>query len=184
MYAIWNLKSYFCLKVARMNPFGSHFFIYTDIGAWRGDRFNNWPNRKFTREIHARLRNRMLFGQISTTGKYNPNHKELIYKYEHRQFIEGTFFAGSHQAIERFYNVFFDLHDKRLSAKMFVGKDQHLMSLYTLIHPERVVRLQTENHLCQCDTVTNPWFFYQIFFSNQYSCHVDRFSILNDTIPL
>jgi hypothetical protein len=47
LYAIWNLKSYFCYKISQENPFGSSFFIYTDAVAWGQGVIHDWPDTKF-----------------------------------------------------------------------------------------------------------------------------------------
>lgn len=70
-YAVWNLKVYMLEKVARLNPFGSEFFIFTDSGAWRNFQFTNWPDNTFSRRLVEQLANRPLFGQINPFERSN-----------------------------------------------------------------------------------------------------------------
>jgi hypothetical protein len=121
LYAVWNLKSYTVNKVAKENPFGSEFFIFTDAGAWRrAQPLKNWPNTAFISQTLAPwLNNRILFGQIGTFDLFS----------EHKNIIEGTFFAGSQKAIFDFYERHFEIHDSRMKRGFFVGKDQTIMNL-------------------------------------------------------
>lgn len=65
LYAIWNLKIYMINEVARLNPYKSEFFLFTDAGAWRFQQFEKWPDVQFTRLLASRLDNRILFGQVA-----------------------------------------------------------------------------------------------------------------------
>jgi hypothetical protein len=116
LYAIWNLKSYLSYKIAQENPFNSSFFIYTDIGAWREEIIPYWPNNNFIHLLVSRLKDRILFGQINEIEEQKINHDNINY-----DIIEGTFFAGSKKAIEKFYSNFYKIHDKRLKDGIFIG---------------------------------------------------------------
>ena len=69
LYAVWNLKTYLMKKVTQENPFKSKFFIYTDSGAWRNRKFNNWPDELIVKNVSKKLKNRILYGQIGFPDK-------------------------------------------------------------------------------------------------------------------
>jgi hypothetical protein len=170
LYAIWDLKSYFCHKISQENPFGSSFFIYTDAGAWHNGVLPDWPDTDFVKNSLVQfLDDRVLFGQVNK------------YKYfdERNDIIEGTFFAGSAKALKEFYNNFFSIHDQRLKEGLFVGKDQTIMNLLAFkYYPHTVIRLATWE--LNCTFEYDPWRFFQYFFSANTSLHCtdDRLSLL------
>ena len=78
LYAVWNLKTYILNQVAKVNPFKSEFFIYTDSGAWRGSQFNNWPDESFIHKVKDKIQDRVLYGQVGYDPKDNNLNKNLI----------------------------------------------------------------------------------------------------------
>ena len=112
MYAIWNLKSYLTHKAARMNPYGSEFFVYNDAGAWRSGPIDNWPDPVFTKLVREAVGDRLLLGQVRPKNRADPGRQDSI---------EGGFFAGSANALADFQRVFYDMHDTLLDAGQFIG---------------------------------------------------------------
>ena len=78
LYAVWNLKTYILSQVAKVNPFKSEFFIYTDSGAWRGSQFNNWPDESFIPKVRDKIQDRILYGQVGYDPKDNNLNNNLI----------------------------------------------------------------------------------------------------------
>lgn len=174
VYAIWNLKLYLLNKTANLNPFQSHYFIYTDCGAWRANVFPNWPDIKFSSQVGKRLSNRILIGQINI-----PNYKDIFID---KNYMEATFYFGSVRAIQEIADKYYSAHDKLLEKNLFVGNDQTILNLLTYIlykDKKMIVKLKTKNF--NCSQFYDEWFFYQYFFAemNAFICSVDKFSILD-----
>ena len=173
LYAIWNSKAYMTSKVADFNPYNSQFFIYTDAGAWRDRTIPNWPDDAFVQKLTNVLQDRMFLGQISPMNSIDFSVK--------KDYIEGTFFAGSKAAILNYHDEFYELHDDWLKQGRFIGKDQTMMNhLAFVTYKDRVVRLRAWDTVC-CD----PWFFYQRFFASDdfYQCpEKNRLSLLIEPI--
>ncbi len=164
----------FVNKIVTANPFESSFFIYTDIGAWRKGIYADWPDLNFVRSIQNYLNNRILFGQIHNIVNYTDPTKDII---------QGTFYAGSQQAIQFYAKNFYKMHDKRLDEKKFIGKAETTMNAYLFETEEaktNVVRLKTWNYKCFCDKQIDPWLYYQIYFSISYNliCQDNRYFML------
>jgi hypothetical protein len=183
LYAIWNLKAFIMNKTAQLNPFGSSFFIYSDLGAWRNGIIENWPDNEFVRFLNEHLKDRMLFGQIiDVNDNKNFDVNELS--------IEGTFYAGTKIAIENYTKLFYDIHDDRLfNQKLFIGKDQTMMNhiAFKTFHPKDYVLLKTwKLHNCDLKNdvqIYNQWFFYQQYFSLKvnFNCSYEKkLSILSN----
>ncbi len=101
-----------------------------------------------------KIGDRVLFGKIKDFSQFN----------ELKDILQGTFFAGTQKALRMFYENFFNLHDRRMSQGIFIGKDQTLMNLIAYkFHPESVVLLQS----CKfsCNYFTDRWFFFQRYFA-------------------
>lgn len=78
LYAVWNLKHFLTSNAARINPFNSEFFIYTDSGAWRTRVFKNWPYQHFIRNLSNFLDNRVIYGQVSELTVDDIPNKDLL----------------------------------------------------------------------------------------------------------
>ena len=171
LYAIWNLKSFMANRIGQDNPFGSKFFIYTDMGAWREGLIPKWPNKTFTKLVDKKLNGRILFGQINKFERFSP----------HFDIIEGGFFAGNQQALINFEFNFYNIHDQRLNLNYFIGKDQTMMNIMTFqTHPDQVARLNCYEFICN-DRYNDSWFFYQIYFAQNrfYKCNHDKLSLIS-----
>lgn len=171
LYAIWNLKSYFVQKVVELNPFKSSFFIYTDAGAWRKNSIPQWPDNQFINELKQKLNDCILLGQISRN--YDP--KTYI---SYSSVIQGGFFAGSARAIKMFYTEFWRIHDKLFRENKFVGKEQTIMKILSF-DSNKICNVRLKSWEAKCKVNYDPWFFYQIYFSNNFQCVNERFSLLS-----
>lgn len=67
LYAVWNLKHYLIQYISQLNPYGSKFFIYTDSGAWRKNKFTRWPDEQFVRSLAGHINDRILYGLVSNS---------------------------------------------------------------------------------------------------------------------
>jgi hypothetical protein len=171
LYAIWNMKIHLVNQAAQQNPFNSTFFLFTDSGAWRNkQKFTNWPEISFVKEIASRINDKMLYGQVDVSKKaFSVTH----------DVIQATFFAGSAKAIKAIYEDYFALHDDMLDNGLFVGKEQNLMNILTFYKSsKKIVKLKA--HHLDCSIWYDKWFFYQYYFAKQddYICNENKFSIL------
>ena len=176
LYAVWNIKAYITNKITEVNPFNSHFFIYTDIGAFRDEIIPNWPDKNFTQSLSIRLKDKILFGQIQ---EFIHDSNDFSDSFILKNLIEGGFFAGNKIAIKNFKNGFYKLHDQLLDRDIFVGKDQKIMNLYAFkTNKNEAVRLRTWN--INCSKPYDQWFFYQRFLASDslYKCFENKFSLL------
>ena len=177
LYALWNLKSYITHKIAKDNVYKSSMFIYTDAGAWRQGKIQNWPDQEFALKIKKQLDDKMLFGQLKNeeNALKNKNYPDI-------DLIEGTFFAGSEKALSNFKSEFWNMHDTLLDKGKFIGKDQVLMNLYAFNNPLNSVKLTLWKR--NCSTYTNEWFFYQYYFAKRdvYTCFGSKESLLSNFV--
>ena len=176
LYAIWNAKTYMTAKVARLNPYRSEFFMYTDAGGWRERTIPQWPDNAFARNVSRVLGpERMLLGQV------NSLRSDVEFSSSH-DYIQGAFFAGSAAALSAYEREFYALHDKWLLDGRFVGKDQRMMNeLAFVTYAHGVVRLRLWHNEC-----ASPWFFYQRYFARveYYKCpEADRYALLIQQPP-
>jgi hypothetical protein len=178
LYGVWNIKAFITNKIAEENPFNSSFFIYTDIGAFRDQIIQDWPDKNFIKSLSNRLKNKVLFGQIQEFT-HDPN--DFKNSFISLDLIEGGFFAGNKKAIKNFKTSFYNLHDELLEQGIFIGKDQKIMNLYTFKNNKNeVVRMRTWN--VSCSKSYDQWFLYQRFLASDtfYQCYDNKFSLLID----
>jgi hypothetical protein len=171
LYAIWNLKAFIADRISRDNPFGSKFFIYSDMGAWRDGLIPKWPNKTFARLVSHNLGDKIMFSQINKFKTFSP----------YLNIIEGGFFAGNRQALRNFEQHFYNLHDERLNMNYFIGKDQIIMNIMAFqTHRRLIARLNCYEFICN-KIYNDSWFFYQIYFAQNrfYKCNHDKLSLID-----
>lgn len=174
LYAIWNIKTYLMYSASRHNPYGSEFFIYSDMGAWRMRQFRDWPDESFVESVAKKLNDRALYGHINEQSA-----NEMVNIFHDN--IEGTFFAGSKKALEKLFDAYYRVHDDFYENGIFVGKDQTIMNYLAFYFSKQlIVKLQTTR--LNCSDWYDKWFFYQYYFAHrdEYICSEDRLSILNE----
>lgn len=162
LYAIWNSKAYLVSKAIEHNIYRSKYYMYTDIGAFRYRPYSEWPDYEFTLLTLRNLNHRVLFGKMNR----EPTGPILSSKTD---FVQGGFFAGSQQALARYALKFYEIHDEHLTKGVFVGKDQTIMNIFSvMLHPE-LSCLLWEPHLDdKCIRNFGIWFFYQFYFAHAY----------------
>ena len=160
LYAVWNAKVFLMNKATFRNVYKSRFFLYTDLGAFRSAVHANWPDVEHLVKLRGELRDRMLFGRVSSF---------IIDPYDSTSnHVEGTFFAGSLRAVRRYYSQFYAVHDELLERNEFVGKDQKIMNIAAVERsPERSCLLWAPELLSECLPSVDIWFFYQLYFAAQ-----------------
>ena len=157
LYAIWNCKSYL-LKRSSSGPhnlYESKFFIYSDIGAFRGRFFPKWPDADYVDELGDRIKDRILLSQISAESAQSEMTDHTV----------GGFIAGSPEALLFFYEKFYEIHDERMNQGKFIGKDQTIMNLFARTHANHTCKLWPGELLNKCRSASNIWFTYQDYFS-------------------
>lgn len=136
LYAIWCAKSYMLNYSSEINPFRTQYFLYVDAGAFRTSnyRFRDWPDPTGLSCILNS--NRFLLGMIAPLPqhfcplKYNVNDGPI-----NLDLIEGTFMAGSINAIRWWSHVYYSTVDNYVQKGYFIGKDQSIMNAIALAYP-------------------------------------------------
>lgn len=172
LYAVWNSKHYVMQSVVDSNPFKSSFFIYTDIGAWRGQVIKNWPDIQFVQKLASKLNNNILYGQITKVEDNNQTNPIS-------DIIQATFIAGNKVAVKHASKEFYEIHDDLFDKGIFVGKDQNLMNYMTYVKKLKFIK-KLRTWSVNCSIGYDQWFFYQYFFANleNYPCSNDKFSLI------
>ena len=154
LYAVWCAKSFMLNRSAELNPFNSKFFLYVDAGAFRSSnyRFENWPDREIIRPILAEQR--LLLGLIAPLPRrFCPLNYSMNEGPIRMDLIEGTFMAGSIDAVRWWTAVFYATIHDYLSRDFFIGKDQSIMNAIALVHAARLQILLPFRIACG-----NVWF--------------------------
>jgi hypothetical protein len=99
-----------------------------------------------------------LFGQVSP-AIHNENNSQSDY-------IQGGFFAGDREAIRRYFDNYFQLHDELIVNDQFVGKEQKLMNILVAKRQSAYsCRLYPGSFDTSCISGYDIWFFYQFYFA-------------------
>ena len=174
LYAVWNLKAYITSRTARLNPYNSDAFFYTDAGAWREKVFDNWPNVTFLRQVMSKVGHLPLFGQVSV----------VVLEYPRDDLVEGGWFAGTSTAIEAYERAYYTRHDERLKNKEYVGKEQIIMNEMVFGREVGKWHQRTLNSsrimFYKIDECEDAYFLYHRYFAHAryYDCGIDRMSLI------
>ena len=122
LYMIWAEKSQFLKLGAEMNPFGSEFFLWCDIGYFRNTdahipiaKMLNFPNKE-TIEKLPRDRMLMLLVKYILLNKFNDTK------------IGGGMFGGFRETISGWANIYDYTMNFFFANNIFAGQDQVIMT--------------------------------------------------------
>lgn len=149
LYAIWNCKIFFLREATFIYP-NETFYFWVDSGSVRDPFFsklynkygilcNNLANNKIeTMECNYASFPSIYFAQ-NILGKYIDPPLEMCVSFVNPHFfikhqknkikkdvIEGGFFFGSKEGIQKFFNFFWTIHNLWMKKHVFCGKDQQI----------------------------------------------------------
>jgi hypothetical protein len=149
LYLIWNEKSNFLKRATEIEksfkePHNTKF-VWCDIGCFRvpNTRFLKWPDASKIPD------DKMLLLEVLPLNKLTQDLSKIDY-------IGGTIFAGSSDAILKWHDVYYAMLERLYDRGTFVGKDQTIMSSIYIDQPE----------LCFC--VKSPRGIYDWFYLQDY----------------
>jgi hypothetical protein len=149
LYLIWNEKSNFLKRATEIEksfkePHNTKF-VWCDIGCFRvpNTRFIKWPDASKIPD------DKMLLLEVLPLNKLTQDLSKIDY-------IGGTIFAGSSDAILKWHDVYYAMLERLYDRGTFVGKDQTIMSSIYIDQPE----------LCFC--VKSPRGIYDWFYLQDY----------------
>ncbi len=159
LYAVWAQKPFFVVRAAQLNPFGTKWFVWNDIGSFR-ERMPDNIQRTYPCTKHF-VENKLLMlavapmqpGDDVVYGDGIPG-DFLFPKYRNG----GTVFSGTKQSFEKWLLHYVVMLNKYFDAGRFAGKDQSVM-LSTYLADRSLAAF------VKCTDDKNPWFFLNRLFS-------------------
>jgi hypothetical protein len=170
LYWIWNEKSFFLEEVSEINPFGTKYFAWLDIGAVRHTRFNY----KRLMEYIPKQKGIILL-QINpfTPDELRLENGKCPTDFSKVDRIGGGMIAGDRSSIKKWTIHFTKVFDRYLAEGRFAGKDQSVMAT-TCVETDLCLMVTTPKQF-QAD----KWFFLQDFFMGRYQVQPERLNITN-----
>ncbi|OQV17543.1 hypothetical protein BV898_08314 [Hypsibius exemplaris] len=170
LYVIWNEKVKFLTAAAKDNPFGSDYFLWTDIGSFRSQRaaknLITYPDpvRVATELGESKVFFLEVYPFSSADRALNPvsGLPERDFRLDIR--LGGGIFGGHVKALARYDAVYYETMGRMATAGRFVGKDQNVMSSVAVMYPD-LVRLVAGG---------GDWWYGQFFFSQLADCDAFR----------
>lgn len=140
------------------------YFFWSDIGSWRGNPAlptrGRWPQeeRIVQLDLESRFSNVLepqvileAISMVPSQRNFNPL----------RDIFAGIF-GGTRESLTWFHDEFYKLHNERIDKGIFVGKDQTMINILAMRHPNRFSAI-----LCYTASKSDPWFYFQAFYMNQ-----------------
>ncbi|KAJ2922783.1 hypothetical protein H1R20_g14304, partial [Candolleomyces eurysporus] len=180
LYAVWNAKPFFLKEGLRemKETWGRDYdyAFWVDAGSFRESphKYEDWPDPARVEEVFAH--------SSSEDSIFIPMHGMPSFKWRKwkeemgpvdQDISEGSFFGGSHKAIEWYTSTFYTYHDHYLSLGHFVGKDQTLINAILLLFPDRFTavfwRDITQRGFVRTyigSACGGEWWYYQFFLAN------------------
>jgi hypothetical protein len=135
LYMIWSEKSHFLKRAIELNPFGTDYFIWTDIGCFRRPNTDYifWPNAE---RIAKLPKNRVLLLSVEpfTEKERAITRREDLPSFQYVNRIGGTIFGGERDVLLEWHNKYYEMLEYFISINRFIGKDQSIMNSVYLIN--------------------------------------------------
>jgi hypothetical protein len=157
LYAVWANKASWVKEAIEVNPFGTSFFFWCDIGAFREPQ---WMAPHFPQSKHFPS-DAVLFSSVDrcVPDDYVKRADGIIGDFKHVNRIVGGLWGGSIVACIRWATAFESQLTKYFAAGRFAGKDQSVMLSALLEDP-------TLGVVVKPSLAVNPWFFLQYLLSD------------------
>jgi hypothetical protein len=165
LYIIWNEKSMFLSNAVDINPFGTDFYVWTDIGMVREPSYipyiSKFPNKEIIKTLEK--------NKIYLLNLHNFNQEDLefngpteIFRYKVTVRTGGGVILGHKNIIKTWTIEYYKMMLEFMNNDFFTGKDQSIMSCLYLRHRENLIRLiKPEN------SPINEWFYLLYYFGNR-----------------
>ena len=144
LYAVWAAKAFCLEEAARLNPFGSDYFYWCDIGAFREPPppavLATWPDAGLMRQ-HLGT-NKIL---LTTVEPLRPT-EDVTACFKHVNRIVGGLWGGHREAIGVWRSAYEQTLLRYFNEGRFAGKDQSIMLSAALEYPELVSIVEPPPH--------------------------------------
>lgn len=168
LYIIWNEKTAFIKRGKELNPFGTDFYCWADIGMVREEYYlqfiDTFPSKKML-SVYDKSKVYLLnLCEYTELEKANVKDACEAFRYTNRT---GAGVIMCHKdMVDTWYNVYYDMLDRFMQRNLFAGKDQSLINCICLIRKDLVKLIKPYN------SPIDVWFYMLFYFSDFY---YDRF---------
>jgi hypothetical protein len=135
LYMIWSEKSHFLKRAIELNPFGTDYFIWTDIGCFRrpNTEYIFWPNAE---RIAKLPKNRVLLLSVEpfTEAELAITTTAALPSFQYANRIGGTIFGGGRDVLLEWHDKYYEMLEYFISIDRFIGKDQSIMNSVYLVN--------------------------------------------------
>jgi len=134
LYMIWSEKSHFLKRAIELDPFGSSYFLWTDIGCFRrpNTEYLNWPSPSLI-ELLPKDKVLLLSVVPFSDEELNVHSFDKLPSFKTVNRIGGTIFGGGKEVLLEWHDKYYEMLEYFVSIDQFIGKDQSIMnSVYLL----------------------------------------------------
>lgn len=176
LYSIWAEKSFFVKEAVNLNPFGSDYFFWCDIGAFR----DPVELKKFMCPIDISVfpDDSLLFSSVKqlTNSEKMPCSKNnnILGNFNHTtQSLVGGLWGGKAKLCIEWNNIYHTTLKKYIQSDIFAGKDQLVMMSAILENPY-IAKVITPTSFYEFD----KWFFmeYVLFRKEKYDIDISYYT--------
>lgn len=137
LYMIWSEKSHFLKRAIELDPFGSDYFLWTDIGCFRrpNTEYLNWPNPL---RIEALPKDKVLLLSVVpfTDEELAADSLDALPSFKTANRIGGTMFGGGKEVLLLWHDKYYEMLEHFISIDRFIGKDQSIMNSVYLLNKQ------------------------------------------------
>lgn len=157
LYILWNEKTAMVDDAIRLNPFGSSFYCWCDIGAFRNadtlQHYKKWPHPDF---INTAVTDKLYLLQV---GAFDDEDVSigLPPQFGSKQRVGGGIMLGHVNAWTEWTRHYYQTLEAFIAADYFAGKDQNIMATVAIKYPSSV-------HLVTYNRPAQYWFYLEPHF--------------------
>jgi len=167
LYMIWNEKLKMVENAMKLNPFGTNYYCWCDIGYVRNKHYiqmymKNFPNLTKIKEDPTKVYYLNIDYQITAEDFKDPYNEK--YRYE-PAIIGGGFVIGRKKEMEVYINKYYEMLETYISKDKFIGKDQTLIMSVYLENPNMIKLIRGENDHFNTPFCQLKWFYFLKYLS-------------------
>lgn len=176
LYMIWSEKSTMVGRAIELNPFGTEFYCWCDIGCFRDKetvhQFTYWPSHDFVR-IASREKIYLLnVSPLSSDDMVLLDNQLTKPKTEIHCTIGGTIFLAHINVWHQWIKAYYETLELYMQHDYFAGKDQTVMATVVARYP----------NLCKLiapGPEGDPWFYFQFYFLSRTDFAPNELDVLS-----
>jgi len=140
LYIIWHEKTKFVEEAIKLDPFGTDYFSWCDMGyfrdKWKLPKYINFP--RIPENMEKNKIHMIIIDQFSQSDINSVIGGNLENVFQAKVCTGGGCFLGHKDAWGRWVPTYYGMIENMMAVDTFTGKDQDVMSMIVILFPDLI----------------------------------------------